>query len=421
MTENKPEITATASGYDFTWSDYGVIIRVNRIRIGKDSAVSGEIIILNHNATIYPPTKLNFTADRTRSSLAKTLAEKKADIPWSMLIDQLCYGVQDRARRGEPVVELWTGTDVRPPRYLLEPLIVEGYPNIIFGDPSAYKSNLAIILVQILQLPWSNNPLNLRAPDKSVKCVYLDWEQDENTILWLTNVINESMGLGALSIKYRHCDVPLIDDIDQAREDIVENEAEVVIIDSLGLAAGSELKETKPALDFYRALRQLKTTSLILAHNSKDRETKQRTIYGNQYFQAQARNVWEIRKSQEQGSRELDIALFHRKPPPFHGLYKPLGFKISYRYSEEHDYDLMEIKAKDPQTVGEFLEQMGTQTRILDLLSEGSMSVKDMAEQLDTSQNNISVSLNHLKKKNKVVKLEKGVWGLAAQQSEADF
>ena len=406
----KPTITASASGYLFSWAEYDISIKVNRLHTGRDASVSGEITIFNESSTIYPPTKLNFTADRTRASLAKTLTEKNGKIPWATLIDQLCYGVQDRVRQGQPVKELWTSNEIAPPRYLLEPLIIENYPNVIFGDPSAYKSSLAIMLLQVLQLPWHDNPFGLDAPSESIKTLYLDWETDEATILWQTTQLARSMGMGALPINYRRCDAPLIDDVEAIREAIEKYEARVIIIDSLGMAAGGELKETKTAIDFNKGIRQLNTTSLILAHNSKDRETKQRTIYGNQYFQAQARNIWEIRKNQESDSNELSIALFHRKPPPFSKMHSPIGFRLSFQ-----DNGLYTIN-RSAQTITEFRDQLNTGSQVLDLLKEGTQSVKGMANALDIKESTIRVALTRLKNKSLIVKLPDGKWGLMSKQ-----
>jgi hypothetical protein len=53
---------------------------------------------------------------------------------------------------------------------------------------------------------------------------------------------------------------------------------------------------------------------------------KKKSFYGNVYYTAEARSIWEIRKSQETGSKEMDVALFNRKPPPFTGLLHPQGF-----------------------------------------------------------------------------------------------
>jgi translation initiation factor 2B subunit (eIF-2B alpha/beta/delta family) len=218
-------------------------------------------------------------------------------------------------------------------------------------------------------------------------------------------------GVEILALHYRHCSQPLASDLDEIKWHIGTTKANMIIIDSQGLAAGGELKETQPAISFYAGLRALKVTSLILAHNSKDKETKARTIYGNQYFTAQARNIWEVRKNQEADSHEMDIALFHRKPPPFAGLHKPLGFKIIF----DDDAGKMDIRQSDPKTVAEFMEQMSLKSRILEELKGGAMSIKDLAETLDVSTNQIKARCNDLKQKRRLVKVGEK-WGLNSNE-----
>ena len=408
----KPIVAKTIAGYSFDWSDSGITISVSRIRAHKDDRVTGEILVQATNGdgnpvTIYPPTSYNFSADRTRAGLAGSLTKRAPKLPWVEMIDQLCTGIQTRIREGEPAVELYTSSEIKKPEYLLYPLIIKNYPNVIFGDPSAAKSTLAVILTQVLMLPWVDNPLGIMAPGRPIKVLYLDWETDEDTILWQATMLERGMGLGFLAINYRHCSMPLASDLHEIKRHIGSLGTDVVIIDSLGLACGGELNETQAPLGFYAALRELKVTSLILAHNSKDRESKKRSIYGNQFFTAGARNVWEIRKQQDYGSNEMELAMFHIKPPPFSGLHKALGFKVIF------GEDTMQIQQGDSKTVAEFIEQMGTKQRILELLKEGAMTTDEIKERLEITRSNADQTVKRLKDRNMVVKVG-NQWGLRA-------
>jgi len=397
----KPTVTDETNGYSFAWPEHNISINASRIQVHRsDGHVSGEIFVQAKNGqgnyiTIYPPTSYNFSADRTRKELSKSLSVKNPELDWSEIVDQLCFGVQERARKGEAVIELSTLGDIKPPEYILYPLIVKNYPNVIFGDPSSSKSTIAVILSQVVMLPWHDNPMGLVAPRKPVRVLYLDWETDADTIQWQTTMLQRSIEEAEiLFLNYRQCSQPLANDTEQIKLHIRDTKSDLIIIDSLGLATGGELKETQPALGFYAALRSLKTTSLILAHNSKDRESKTRSIYGNQFFSAQSRNIWEVRKNQDADSSELDIALFHRKPPPFSGLHKPLGFKIVF----DNKDGIMNIHQSDPKDVGEFIEQMGWKERIKDALKDGPMTNKELCKELSTNSANIAVNLTRLSK-----------------------
>ncbi len=201
--------------------------------------------------------------------------------------------------------------------------------------------------------------------------------------------------------------MPLAQDIDGMKSAIEKNNIKLIIIDSLGLACGGELKEAQPAMEFFKALRSINTTSLILAHSPKDNENiKKKSIYGSMFFKAQSRNVWEIQKQQDEGSSVAHISLFHNKPAPFQNIHKPIGFQ--FVYSERS----LSIDVEDPKTIDEFLQRMFTSDRILALLKDNNLTQKEMKESTGLSYPTIGMALKRLINKNKVVKLSDDKYSL---------
>lgn len=410
---SRPKITELFNGYKLEWQDEQIAIETTHLKQKSDGIVSGEVTISTSAPGV--PSHLhrshfNLSSERSRTSLAKTLKERHNSLDWHGLLEQNSVYVIDMYRRGEPVRELKSTDEIQRPRYLLNPLIIENYPNVIFGDPSSAKSTLAVILSQVMQLPWHDNPMGITAPASPVKVLYIDWESDWETINWQLKTLENGMGLGYLSLHYRRCYFPLAQDIEQIKKYVEETEATLLIIDSLGIAAGGELKETQSPLAFFGALRQLGRTSLILAHNNKE-DIKKKTIFGSQFFTALARNVWEIRKSQDTDSDEMELALFHKKPPPFSKLQKPIGFKIEF----DNELGKMEVKKHDPRNVAEFIERMTDTDRVLDALRDGPMDNKELTDELEMKPDNVRVATNRLKKKELIVKVG-SQWGLAARE-----
>jgi len=185
------------------------------------------------------------------------------------------------------------------------------------------------------------------------------------------------------------------------------------------MAVGGDLNATEPALNFWSAWRQLKTTSLILAHVRKNESdsTAARSVYGNQYYTAEARCIWEVKKQQEAGEDCLEIALFNRKPPPFAKVHNSMGLHFDFDEIDENGIaHAVKVCANDPENVADFVKQMGvkgTQIQILDLLREGAKSNDEISELLGLTKNNTYVAINRLTKKDKIVKLQGGKWGLA--------
>ena len=408
----KPDIKLTTSGYEFYWIDGQITIEISRIHTHMDGKITGEIFIRNGTKALRPPSQINFTADRTRDTLVKSLSTTYPDkAEWRRIIDELCYHVLDLTRKGEPIIEAWSGEDVEPPQYILYPFIIKNYPSIIFGDPGTIKSTMALLFSQIMMLPWKDNPLEIPCPDRPLKVLYLDWETDLATIKWQLTKLERGrgMGLNACMVYYRLCSLPLANDIEELRKRIAELNVDVIIIDSLGLATGGELKEAGPAISFFSALRQLVTTSLILAHSPKDSENvKNKSIYGTVFFQAQARNIWEIKKSQEPGSSKADIALYHKKPAPFQSYHSPIGFSLEYTD------DSIVICKNDPTTVPDLLERMGVQVQITKYMEgkSGTVSPSDIAENVGMPLKNVNKALNDMKAKGRAVNVSWGQWGL---------
>jgi hypothetical protein len=397
-----PKITENAIGYIYEWETEHINITVSRLKQHTDGRLTGEISI-STTAPGYEPhlhqASFNFTASSTREKLSKQMQVIYPECEWYGIFEQLCVYTVRKFRAGTPVETIWTSSELSPPTYLLNPFIIKNYPTIIFGDPSSGKSTLAQLFITALTLPWDDNNLGLDIKSEVNECIIFDYETDRETIAWQIGCIQRGMGLPEFAFHYRRCFLPLADDIEEAIKVIDETGARVIFIDSLGPACGGELNEAKPALAYANALRKLNRTSITLAHNSKNVEGRGKSVYGSIFFQALARSVWEIKKVQESDEDSIDIGLFHRKPPPFSKLQKPVGFKFTF------DGDKTVITTESPKTVGEFLQQMGTQQRITELLREGAMSTKEIAEALEITEANTRVAVKRLKDKNKIVKM----------------
>ena len=409
----KPVQTETGNSIRFEWDDVHVVIRVSRVREHSDGRVTAEILTTT-SAPGYAPhlDQRSVNLLTSKAGFAKELAAiYEAD--WPTMLEQVKVYTLEWLRKGEPVMDLLGEEESEPPTYLINPLIVEGYPNVIFGDPGCFKSGLAIVIAAVLTLPWTDNPLLWPEPAKPTQCLYLDWETDSKTVNWTHSRLRRGHKFGAFPIHYRRCFAPLFNDIEAVTELADTCEAKVVIIDSLGMASGNDdLNSSLTATNFYRGLRQLNRTSIILAHNAKDRERKERSIYGNQYFTAQARNIWEVRKVQETGEDSLDLGLFHRKAPPFARFSKPLGMHVAFQDSS------ITVEAKRADSIRELLSEMSLREQIYDLLAhEGAQTLDEITKALQANRDSVKTTLNRMKNNGVAIPEEGKKWGLLASPS----
>jgi hypothetical protein len=404
---SKPIVTTILGGYRLEWESELIKIEVTRIRETK-IATSAEILITCTAPGLATPhikqTTFSLTANDARPKLAREL-NKILQAAWDVILEQLCVKVLAEIRRGEPVVILGAeGAQAKPPEYVIEPYIIRNQPNIFFGEPGSAKTTLGLVLASVSAIDWKDNPGRMSVNGHKERVLWLDWETDREVIDWQRSCIQRGHELPPFQIFYRRCSVPLADDLEQIKQAIDEYKATVVFIDSLGLACGGDLNSAEPALRFFSAYRQLNTTSVILAHTARNTESNNKHIYGSMFFEAQARNVWEVVKSSDDDN-SIVVGLYHKKPPPFSKLHQPLGYKFTFDDDSHGTY----FEWHDPKSVDDLLERMGTNTKIIEALKSGPLTPKELEER---GIKNPRTPLSRLRKKGIVTLIGKETYGL---------
>ena len=394
---NNLDIKDKTGGLEFIWANQHIKITASRIRLQKDGGVKGEVLISTDKDVILHRTQFNFSSSRIMTELTNKMKARFEQADWETIIEELCYHTIERTRQATPAKELWTSEEITKPEYLIYPIMPLKQPTVIFGEPGAGKSELALVFALCMILPWVDNPLGLSVPKRSYVPLLLDYEAEDDDVKWRLKCLQVGMGLPDLHINYLRCYVPLPDGIEQIEEEANRFGAEVLIIDSLTAASGGDPKEASTALAFFNALRRLKRTSLIIAQTSKDKEVKHKTILGSTIYEYYARSVWELRSTQEPGEDEINLALFHQKTN-ISALQQPMGFKLCF------NEDQTTISHQDVKAIGQFLERMSATTQILEKLKEGAFTPKELCEALELARNTTDQALKRLRAKNKVIK-----------------
>ncbi len=407
----EPIITAQIGGYLLDFKESGVVVKVGRLDVHKSGKVTGELTIRIGEYTKLPPSDFNFSADKTRGMTAKSLGLKYPDdkVDWVELFDYLAEKVQELARQGEPVKEIWADDEADAPEFLLEPFIYKNQSNIIYGEKGVSKSTLAYAFAMCMALPWPENPLELTVPDKPIVSLVLDWETDEKTFAWYLSRLKRGMDCPTVPLHYRRCSLPLIDELEEIEHYIEKVKADIIIIDSLAAAAGGErgeLKGAQSALSFNMALRKLKLPSLIIAQTSKDQDGK-KTIFGSTMFTYYARNIFELCRNEDTDSDLVHLAMFHRECN-LGRKHKPMGFCLDFN----DDNRSLSI-TRESVTVSEFITKVSAQNAVADALKSGLKDVNEIADITGLKPNNIRTSLSRLRSLDKVKKIG-GRWGLKA-------
>ena len=414
----QPEITESINKLTFEWHDLELLVIADRI---TDSG-SAELWFHHNNGTgrkLLHTTKVNLLSTATMNQVAKRLAQENSpDHPWHQILTKIAAVTMETRRKGEPGVTLQPiPGQVTHPGYWVEPIIMKGVPNIIFGDKGSNKTTLALMAMALLyagadSTDYSNCGFN--APERA-NVALLDWESTQELTLYTSSRLIEGGTVPYFELPYLRCRQTLADEIERVSNFVRDNKIQVVLIDSLGQAAGSDKYDTAgktSALNFFECLRQLNLTSLIIAQNAKgSEEGNKKTIYGSTYFTYYARNIFELRKAREQNrDNEMSVALFHHESN-YSKKYEPRGFNISYS-------DQAIRITSEAVNARQFMEKVSQSAEILDLLAGGAMTLKAIGSALDTSENQTRVVLHRLRDRGKILQLGQGLWGLKAEEVE---
>jgi len=411
----KPTLHQNAGIFTLSWEQEQVSMRLDRVRDHSDN-LTAEVCVTGVLPGSIEPThlhqaRLNLTSTAARKTLAKHLNER-LELDWDAIIEEACVLVLRAYRQGEPAVAVHDIPKREGPRFRLEPILLWQLPNHIYGDGGVGKSYLAAFWAVLISAGYQFCGLT----PSPCRVLYLDWEAGPEEIRARIEAIETGLGDPKCSdILYRFSCAPLARDIEEVQAIVIENEIELVIIDSMGEALGGEKGDPRePVVEYFRALRSLRICSLTVDHVSKG-NGKESSIYGSVYKRNLSRNVFEVRKAQEPGDTELKLALYHRKTNTG-PLMRPMGYSISF--SGEGVY----FSTTDVRDVPELAAGMGLPARIRDYLlhSIAPIEVKEIVEAMGGTYPAVTQALNAMERQGRAVRFTEFKqpirWAIAGQE-----
>ena len=407
-----PEVKESINRLVFSWPSLDLKVIADRI---TDAGIA-ELWFYHCNTSgesLLHTAKANLMASATMTSLAKRMTQHSKDVPWTQVITCITKEVMEYARRGESgvIIKPVPGKAVHP-GYYVKPLTVKGVPNIIFGDKGVNKTTIGLTALGIAALGVTDSHLGFQCAQPA-KVALLDWESNQNLTNYTLARLIEGKTIPWYSLPYLRCKQPLADDIDRIANFLHDNQTELVLIDSLGQAAGSDKFDTagkRVALMFFEALRQLNLTSLIIAQNAKGEEGK-KTIYGSTYFTYYSRNIFELKgKQDELDENQMHVALFHQESN-YSKRYQPMGFNLQYTDSS------ISITPEDV-SLSAFLERASQTKALCEFLKEGAKSLASIQTEIGLSINKTRSLLSKSERKGIIISLGSGMWGLAREGDE---
>lgn len=258
---------------------------------------------------------------KARRELAGRLEEEVPIGFWEQLLARL-HEETGKIRAGNEPLEINTHDSISGLQWLVSPFVLESVPNIIYGPPSSMKSLIAMAIGASVVLGVPMIPKTV--VHKQGPVLILDWE---SAFEICSSRWRKIIGNRHETITYRACNLPLVDELDSIGDIIEKKKPSLVIIDSLGPAAGGDLNTPETALAFYYGLKQLETPTLTIAHAPKNQPT---SIYGSVFFSAIPKNIWTIKRLDASvDNLEFIIAMSQEKFTTGF-LHDPIGLKVKF-------------------------------------------------------------------------------------------
>lgn len=266
---------------------------------------------------------MNVRARREVAAQMERLIPAPAHIPpqdwynWETVVDEVAHLVVAHENRPLEIVQIEPSMASQT-SYLLPGLIPHNKPTILYGAGGTGKSIFAASLAVALE---TGKPFLGLQPTRRVRVLYLDWETEVGDIANRMNIAARGFGFAHTPrIQYMSLVRPIEDEIGQLATVVAENDIELVIIDSVGMAMSSSrdgADASEGAIRFFRALRQLGCSVLALDHISGDDVRRGKAgaakPYGSVYKWNSARNAFELREAREPDHEGIHLTLKHRK------------------------------------------------------------------------------------------------------------
>jgi|TARA_Y100000310_G_C20601316_1_gene773206 hypothetical protein len=297
--------------------------------------------------------------------------------------------------------ELVKGDPSWKPKFLAFPHIIEGGMTIMAGAPGSTKSSTGIALA----ISVDSGVDKLWPVQQSGPALLINMERSKQSIAGRIGHINHALGWhGERELEVFHTQGRTLLQVEATLRRIVsEKGVYVAVLDSLSRTGLGNLNDNADANAVMNMMTELFPTSLVLAHSSKDKESK--GTFGSVMFQAAADveiNVETHRIGQENTSwTEYQILKANDL-----GVRSKSWF--AFEYIDQYDEDdsrirtsrLSDIRIPDQMEIPDFgAEQHLTPLeKIIRALNDhGNLHVNDIADLTEIKANTVRSTLNRKK------------------------
>ena len=401
-------LEAYGLGYRFTRGD--ALLAVDRLRV-RGGETLGELTVRVGGVHVSRAT-FNLSSLSARSATAKLLETRVQRQEWPELLEQLCLSVLDTERRGCGVELVGTRRPAGERRYLLDPLLPESQPAVLFAPGGAGKSTLAGAVA--VSVATGSQVIPGWVPAYPCTPLILDYETTAEEWSKRLAAIAEGAGLKPVAVPYLRCDRPVVDLLERIARQVSDQAIGLVIVDSVVLATGTAREGSgaeEGTVRLHAALRELGTTALLVDHVAATElqpgSTGISKPYGSIFKLNLARSAWELRREHEPIGGVAQLLLVNVKAN-YAAKAEPIQLRIV------HDRDVIRFE-RGAVTAPELEGRLPTHERMRRALVDGALTAKELATRLSISESSVRVALTPDRNHDLFVKLPDGRIGLQVQ------
>lgn len=383
---SQPTVERLADGLLFAWPDLPITVSLSRIREGShDTTAELQAFYSNGSGKSKTLTHQKINLLTSKSRLAAEL-QKKQEAPWLSMLEQVGVLALRTLRQGEPIESLTPLETSEPAWFVLNPLLYQHNPTVLYGPGDSMKSFLALYC-GLLLASGQRGPCFDVAPTPW-RVLFLDWEMSVNDVRGRVKLLQAGDPRLTTVPDYRRCIRPLADEMTDLKKVVTDGAYDVLILDSLAMAAGGqELERADSAIRFNAALRDLHCTSLIIGHTPKPQaDQKERSLYGSVFFHNLCRVSWEVQ-------REGDTIGLYQRKNNLGRKHEPIGLNLTVSDTEAI---VTEANLMDEPVLAKGLSMVERAASYL--ADHPNQPLERVAEALEVNEKSLAVAFSRSKK-----------------------
>lgn len=338
--------------------------------------------------------RVNLLSQSARSGLERALGLQfgKDGVNWTTAVSTAYSRVRTAFFDMDRGVQIGALPEVTRPRFLVETLLPEGQPTILFGDGSSGKTMISYALG--LSVALGGGFCGLATQQGGV--LVIDYETSGAAARFRFRRLLAGMGvdpeiLDDIPVHYWQGNgIPLPDHIDALERFIARHAIVLVIVDSAGAACPGKPEDSVAALAYFNALNRLPCTTLTLAHiNRADADTSSQRPFGSTFWSNMARRTWYVKRDSDEESDDVDVGLICRKVNDGRRP-KPLAYRMTFR----GESGPISIAAQAFREVAAFESERPVGERVLEYLSHsGQSTIAEIVEATGLANDSVRTAL----------------------------